>query len=376
MIATESEEVKQATATRLPEALAPLPYPVYFVYPSRERWDDQLRTSPPSSLEDVLNPDAAPERFWDCNDCWIMQTYLQLRRRGLDVRLVVDRPVPGAINVMMGTDLGVRSLSYDCYMVLCRNDCYRPRIGSHTIVQNPKNIAGPGDHLIQLWPQPGLISRDPSRGDRVERLIFKGDERNLWEPFRAESFRSSLSDLGLEFRIDGKPDDKSRLDWHDYRDADLVLAIRDLTETDFDLKPASKLINAWHAGTPALLGPESAYQALRRSELDYVEIRTPDDAIKAANRLSREPGLYRSMVENGRARVREFTVDAVATCWRDVLAGPVADGYRRWSGQPSWQAAFSRPLQYAVRAVFHERERRRYFWERDHGYRPISGRYT
>ena len=174
-------------------------------------------------------------------------------------------------------------------------------ICAHTIVQNPHNAIAPTEHLIQHWPQPGLLSRLPGRGDRVERIVFKGADYNLWEPFAGAEFRQALAMLGVEFRIDSWPEDRRQCRWHDYQDTDLVLAVRNLTEMDYYIKPASKLINAWHAGTPALLGPEPAFQALRRSELDYVEIRTPEEAVQAVRRLKEDPKLYRTMVENGRS---------------------------------------------------------------------------
>ena len=64
--------------------------------------------------------------------------------------------------------------------------------------------------------------------------------------------------------------------------------MRDLTESDYFAKPASKLVNAWHAGVPALLGPEPAYQALRM-QFDYIEIRSPEDAIREVIRLKENP---------------------------------------------------------------------------------------
>ena len=48
--------------------------------------------------------------------------------------------VPGAINVIMNTDLGIRQLSYDSYVVSCRADTFRLTICHHTIVQNPHNL--------------------------------------------------------------------------------------------------------------------------------------------------------------------------------------------------------------------------------------------
>ena len=140
-------------------------------------------------------------------------------------------------------------------------------------------------------------------------------------------------------------------------------------------KPASKLINAWHAGTPALLGPKPAFQALRQSELDYIEVRSPDKVIRAVERLKRDAELYRAMVENGWARGREFTTDAIAARWREVLADPLARGFDRWRRAPAITRLY-RPALFAVRAIAHAIEVRRHRCSRDHGLRPVSGQYT
>ena len=346
-----------------------LPFPVYFVYP------DQSRGAGVFGAEYPPDPDTEPWRYYTTADCWVMLTYVHLKRRGFDARLAT-RPVPESINVIAGYDLGIKNCAFDSYMVACRSDSNRPMICAHTIVQNPHNAIAPTEHLIQHWPQPGLLSRLPGRGDRVERIVFKGADFNLWKPFAGAEFRQALAMLGVEFRIDGKPEDRRQCRWHDYRDTDLVLAVRDLTEMDYYIKPASKLINAWHAGTPALLGPEPAFQALRRSELDYVEIRTPEEAVQAVRRLKEDPKLYRTMVENGRSRGREFTTDAIASRWYEVLANPVASGFDRWRRRPSWFKALSRPTRYAALAAVHCWERRKYRKQRDHGYRPISSRTT
>ena len=272
-----------------------LPFPVYFVYP------DQSQGAGVFGAEYPPDPNTEPWRYYTTADCWVMLTYVHLKRRGFDVRLAT-RPVPESINVIAGYDLGIKNCAFDSYMVACRSDSTRPMICAHTIVQNPHNAIAPTEHLIQHWPQPGLLSRLPGRGDRVERIVFKGADYNLWKPFAGAEFRQALAMLGVEFRIDSWPEDRRQCRWHDYQDTDLVLAVRNLTEMDYYIKPASKLINAWHAGTPALLGPEPAFQALRRSELDYVEIRTPEEAVQAVRRLKEDPKLYRTMVENGRSR--------------------------------------------------------------------------
>ncbi len=154
------------------------------------------------------------------------------------------------------------------------------------------------------------------------------------------------------------------------------LAVRDLTATDYFAKPATKLTNAWLAGVPILLGPEPAFQALRESPLDYIEIKTPDEAVEAIIRLKQNPALYREMVENGLRRSQEFTVDRIAARWREVLAGPVADGYAAWRKQPALWMSVVRPAQFVVRGLKEMYERRRYVKQRDHGFRPMSGTYT
>ena len=51
--------------------LEPLPYPVYFVHPYRERWADIFEATEPPE------PDLIYWRFADSNDVWVVGTYLR-----------------------------------------------------------------------------------------------------------------------------------------------------------------------------------------------------------------------------------------------------------------------------------------------------------
>ncbi len=356
------ETIQDTRAKRL--NLEPLPFPVYFVHRERSRWADILEMSEPP------DPDHIYRRFNSSLDNWIMRTYLHLRRLGLDVRLV-SQLVPGAINVVLNYELGIRQLSYHSYVVSCRADTFRPTLCQHTIVQNPHNVLSPTDHLVQFWPQHALIPRDISRGSRIETIVYNGSPINLWSAFRDPSLENRFREIGVTFRING-----DRMDFPDYRECDVALAVRDLTESDYFAKPASKLVNAWHAGVPALLGPEPGYQALRTTPLDYIEIRSPDDAIRAIIRLMQSPELYRRMVENGLIRAQEFTIDRIAARWRDVLAGPVAEGFSVWAGRPAVWKSLVRPAVFAAKAALNIHEKRKYVKQRDHGFRPISNTFT
>ena len=114
-------------------------------------------------------------------------------------------------------------------------------------------------------------------------------------------------------------DGPAGIDWPDFRQVDLLLAVRPEDRRLWTSKPASKLFNSWLAGVPALLGPEHAYRELRRSELDYLEVSSLAEAKAAVLRLLERPDLYQAMVENGRDRGAEFTAEATLSRWDEPL---------------------------------------------------------
>ena len=60
----------------------------------------------------------------------------------------------------------------------------------------------------------------------------------------------------------------------------------------FDNKPFTKLVNAWRAGVPAILGPESAFQSLHRENTDYFDVRSLDEIKRSLEALRPQPGDY------------------------------------------------------------------------------------
>ena len=239
-------------------------------------------------------------------------------------------------------------------------------------------MLGPTDDFIPHWPQPGLIPRDPARGRRIETLCFKGSETNLYEPFRSPAFREELQSCGLELQYDVKenagPADPPR--WHDYSSTDLVLAVRDATEVDLKIKPASKLVNAWLAGCPALLGPEPAFQALRRGELDYFEVREPKDVLAVVAKLRDSPSLFEAIVRNGTARAAEFSHQRVTECWHRLLSGPAARDFSALRSKRGSVHRARRWVRFCRQVLLHKANVRKYLKNRDHGFRPISQRWT
>jgi hypothetical protein len=320
-----------------------LRYPIYFVHRRLGDWPELAGGS------ELLDPERCPQRFINGPDCWTIQTYLHLKRRGNPVHLVGDF-IPGQINVMHYDHLLLKARPDRAFIVAVQPDRPRPAACDMRIVQNKLQILSGNDYRIIHWMQPGLRPRDPERKNTVRRIGYLGAGIYLGKPFQDDAFRRRLAELDMELVIREK-------DWTDFTDLDAILAVRQVSPFDLTIKPPSKLINAWRAGCPALLGAEPAYQQIRTSVLDYFEVRSPDDALAALRRLRDEPDLMEQMIASGRRRAEEFSADNLAGCWESLLAGPVSDGYERWQKE----SGLFRTIRFGFRSLEHKRQRRRFF---------------
>jgi hypothetical protein len=162
---------------------------------------------------------------------------------------------------------------------------------------------------------------------------------NLHRDFQSDAWPRALAELGLEwvprtarFHSMGDP---ARVDWEDYREVDVLLAIRPRQRRLEFAKPANKLINAWRAEVPALIGAEYAFREVRRSDLDYIEANNAEEAISALRRLQTEPDLHARMISNGRRRAAEFSFEAIVDQWAEllfqILPSRIAAGALPWT---------------------------------------------
>jgi len=269
--------------------------------------------SPPACARDV---DAAQQGFRSGEDVWAVQSYALLRETlvelGFDVTLGETFP-PGALCVAHWDALNrYMSGAHRARVIGVRAD--RPPLFGCECVVVQNNLLPETAHrrYVPLWPQPGLIARDPARGDRVERIAHFGRTERVPGWMSGTLLRERLAAIGATLVI-------SEQQWNDYRDVDAVLSVRTESPLMLAHKPASKLANAWLAGVPAMLGDEPAYRALRRSDDDYVAVASADDVVGAIERWRREPARYRSMIANGLARSVDFTREAIARRWVDVI---------------------------------------------------------
>jgi hypothetical protein len=304
-----------------------------------------------------LDPDRDYREFQTGARVWILQTYLRLKAAGLAIELGDSWPRCGLLVFDARQKYELRRLARAAtgvYLVGCRRDVGEPLIADFEVLQNGRFADGARRFMIPLWPQPGLIPRDSGRGSMIRRVVYKGFTGNLHAGFLGAEWRRFLVRRGIEWHCDavryaGPQIRPAAIDWNDFREADLVLAVRPSSRGHNVRKPATKLYNAWLAGVPAILGVEYAYRELRRSTLDYIEVSSVAEAMQAVERLSREPALYLAMVENGRQRAVEFTPDAIRSSWTDLLFRAIPERVqdphvRRWQGKPLWLKSTTRRI--------------------------------
>ncbi len=302
--------------------------PVHFVCPNDKLWLE---------LQGGEFPAMSVERLTECSggilNSWIVRTYYQLGRAGAPVT-TSSRPRRDAINIVSVSAFGRRDRLMDAFIVIPRGDFHKPKLANFVIEQNRLENETDTSASIPHWPQPGIIKRDPSRGCRIEKISFKGRTHNLDEEFRSQAFIDALSKLDIKLELDSFEGIWSPHSWNDYYECDAVLAVRNIRGSTAKSKPASKLVNAWLANVVPLLGPEPAYQELRRSSLDYIEIYSAKDAIEALKYLKDNPTVFSKIIENGDQRSHEFTEEKITRIWIDALNGPVSEAFERWKRKP------------------------------------------
>ncbi|GAB4369353.1 MAG: hypothetical protein Kow00121_09200 [Elainellaceae cyanobacterium] len=176
---------------------------------------------------------------------------------------------------------------------------------------------------IPHWTQPNLIPRDPKRGDKFENIGYLGSRSQLAHELQSIEVQEQIQKMGLTFQILDE-------NLYDYSQIDAVLAVRSFDQASYLYKPASKLVNAWLAGVPAVLGPESAFQAIRHSSNDYIEVRSLNECLQALKTLKGSSDLRREMINNGYTRAKEFSDAVITQKWVNLLQKDAPRIYSLW----------------------------------------------
>lgn len=257
---------------------------------------------------------------------WIFQTFLELR--GLaDVQLVTELPPSGVVVTLANFLPTAFRAPPDLFIASVVAD-FVPHPGTHiSLVQNAAHARRlPGCLFTRHWPQPGLVPRNPSRGETFERIAFFGDHSNLAPDLATRDFAHRLhtaTQATFEVR------DPSR--WADYSDVDAAVAIRDFSRSKHLNKPATKLYNAWLAGVPLLAGRDSAYAAEGSDHFDYRIARSPEHALAILTAWKENPASRHFLVENGHKKTALCSRDAVHAQWMKLCSNELPDRAKRWA---------------------------------------------
>lgn len=285
--------------------------PIYFVIPKhhQEQW--------PASLKKAAQGNASVTEVASdliCGiDVWILQTWMILSsvsdRYGFICKLV-PHAVPDALCVFHYDNAKPCHGLFNCYPIVIQADRPRVPFADIRILQNPACSETPRTQYLYLWPQPGLIPRNPHRGNNIERISIPGNAQYLPSYRNTSRFIETLHHLQITVQI------MNAGDWSDYSTTDLILAWRPtVSKRVLNTKPPSKLINAWHAGTPALLGPEPAYQALRQHPDDYFEVRATHDIIRIIQHLKNNPEYYTHLLHHYKKQAQQYTHQHLIEKW-------------------------------------------------------------
>lgn len=311
-----------------------------------------LRTAEPAWERVVfLHPLAESPAIWNGGFAFVrgqqtsvLQAAVRLQRAGYSCRLSREIKEPAIYVVHPDYYRPSMRKAAGCFLVWVRNDRESNPWAPVEIVQNPRQARPRYDRpcfYVPYFPQIGLIPRDhETRRDRFETIQYYGRQHNLHRHYDNPAFLAWAEANGMQFRADFDPSH-----WHDYSQVDAVLAVRDYHHA-WPNKPASKLVNCWRAGVPALLGPESCFQAFRRTELDYFEIRSLEQAKRVLLHLKADPALRRQIRENGERRQSEISFDGVTQAWAAVLDRHIKPLARVWfenewvRRQANWRARY------------------------------------
>jgi hypothetical protein len=271
---------------------------------------------------------------------WIVQPYLYLKGRGFFCELTSEIPSQGIVILPRKFVEDDLKPSSGCLFIMAKSDCKVLKYAHIHIVENiyedliqrPSNLWK--SYFVPHFPQPGLMPRDPQHGDRFENVIYAGLESNLDPQLRTAKWKERLAKLDFNWQV------LDRSHWHKYTDADVIVAVRSFDKCTYNWKPASKLYNAWCAGVPAILGPESSFQSERKSELDYIEVKSASEIIEALLLLRDNKELRQRIINNGKERSITRHPNVVANHWANLITKYAYPYYDEWTSSSKFHHGF------------------------------------
>ncbi|HEY5742510.1 MAG TPA: hypothetical protein VIS99_08210 [Terrimicrobiaceae bacterium] len=279
-----------------------------------------------------------------CAQCWIFQTWLALEQNGFPAQLTHSIPSKGIMVALTNCLAREFNPPKEIFFVGIVADFVPHARANLHVVQNGTHAKRLWNSaFLPLWPHPNLIPRDAARGSRFENVCFFGEKSNLTRELADPRWSRQLKEeLGLNFIVQGA--DR----WHDYSQADCVLAVRDFRRSPHLHKPATKLYNAWLADVPFIGGMDSAYAHDGKPGNDFLQAATVGELLAHLRQLQQQPALRQRLVAAGRIAGQDFAFEATLARWRCLLGDAVPELAREWQRKSMSARGLFRALQKAA----------------------------
>ena len=275
-------------------------------------WERAWKEKAPFPAERIVPPVFSAQN-------WIYQTWLLLNEAGVACELATQMPSQGIVIALNS------SLEVFCewnlpipppvfFVDIVTQNFVHPASHFH-LVQNKKRTRYLPDSLfVPHWPQPHLLPRDPTRGDLFENAYFVGQNYQCHQDiFSFEWVQQVRRRTGLYVEM---PPVEC---WHDYRTADVVIALRNFSRSGHFNKPATKLYNAWHAGVPFVGGKESGYATEGKIGKNYLQANSASEMLTHLIRLKEDPTFRKQLVEQGREASKRVSTEAILHYWKFLV---------------------------------------------------------
>ncbi|MEL6455295.1 MAG: hypothetical protein AAFQ40_11355 [Cyanobacteria bacterium J06623_5] len=314
-------------------------YPIYFFLPAA-LWPENLPHSPDENW-----PGYGLGMY-----AWTIQTYLRLRSAGVVCELTDRLPDEGIVLCHSNVLRAVQVTPAARRFVICmKAEAPRCAIATMHVVQNPTEASLAGDcYFLPHWPQPHLVPRDPSRGDRFETVAFFGHQNSLAPELMSHAWQVALAERGLRSRAICNTNPWYQYEtvdasWNDYHDVDAVVAVRSFSALQrtvtggFSNKPATKLYNAWLGGAIPVLGAESAYRKTGQPGRDYVEVVSFSDLLDSLDRLKGNAIIRQTFRARGQEQSELYKPEKIVRKWQVFLEAVAIPSYIEWCEYSDWQ---------------------------------------
>lgn len=280
---------------------------------------------------------------------WTIQTFLRLQSAGVGCQLTQQLPAEGIVLCHSNALRAAEITPAPRRLLICMKAEAPLSAAPLHIVQNPAEASPAANRFfIPHWPQPQLMRREASRGDRFETVAFFGHQASLAPELQSDRWQSALAERGLQFKMIANTNpwnQYSGLDtgWNDYRDVDAVVAVRSFNRWQrhltggYAFKPPTKLYNAWLSGTLPILGAESAYQHTGQTGQDYVEVTSFQELLDSLDLLKAKVSWRRSLITQGQVRAQDFTPEKTVRKWQVFLERVAIPAYAAWCHTSPWQ---------------------------------------